>query len=181
MAQLGHEVVGIDVVEAQVALLSAGQAPFFEPGLPEILGSAGATGRLTFTTDAARSAGCDVHFICVGTPQKQGENGADLRYVFAALEDVLPHVRPGDVVVGKSTVPVGTAEAMAERLAQVQPEATLLWNPEFLREGKAVEDTLTPDRFVYGVPDSDAGAAASAKLDEVYATALGRRHPAPGD
>jgi UDPglucose 6-dehydrogenase len=173
MVELGHEVVGIDVIAAQVDALGRGEAPFYEPGLPEMLRKGMATGRLSFSTDASAAAGADVHFVCVGTPQKHGENAADLRYVYAAVEDLLPHLRPGDVVVGKSTVPVGTAELLAERLAEDAPEATLVWNPEFLREGKAVQDTLTPDRFVYGVPEGDAGERATAKLDAVYATALG--------
>src|SRR6476646_3807218 len=169
MAKLGHEVVGIDVVEAQVAALSKGEAPFYEPGLPELLQEAMASGRLTFTTDASAAAGATVHFLCVGTPQKRGENAADLRYVHAALEAVLPLLKPGAVVVGKSTVPVGTAEDLAERIAEIQPEAELIWNPEFLREGFAVKDTLHPDRFVYGVAATEAGRAAATTLDEVYA------------
>src|ERR671920_81768 len=112
MAKLGHEVVGIDVVESHVAALARGEAPFYEPGLPEILQEALATGRLSFSTDASAAAGAEVHFVCVGTPQKHGENAADLRYVYAAVEDLLPQLSPGDVVVGKSTVPVGTAELL---------------------------------------------------------------------
>src|SRR6478736_2397338 len=172
MTKLGHEVVGIDVIPEHVAALSRGEAPFFEPGLPELLADGLATGRLEFTTDSSRAAEATVHFLCVGTPQKRGENAADLRYVHAALEAVLPMLKPGDVVVGKSTVPVGTAEDLAERIAEVQPEAELIWNPEFLREGFAVKDTLHPDRFVYGISDSEAGRRASARLDEVYAAAL---------
>ena len=177
MAKLGHEVVGIDVVESHVAALGRGEAPFYEPGLPEILQEALATGRLSFSTDAAAAAGAEVHFVCVGTPQKHGENAADLRYVYAAIDDLLPHLSPGDVVVGKSTVPVGTAELLTERILEGAPEAALIWNPEFLREGKAVQDTLTPDRFVYGIPDGDAGTQAAAKLDAVYEHALGAGTP----
>ena len=124
MAKLGHEVVGIDVVEAQVQALSQGKAPFYEPGLPELLTEAMETGRLSFTTDASAAAGAEVHFVCVGTPQKQGENAADLRYVYAAVENLAPHLLPGDVVAGKSTVPVGTAEMLAERVGDIAPEAT---------------------------------------------------------
>jgi len=177
MTKLGHEVVGIDVIPEHVAALSRGEAPFFEPGLPELLADGLATGRLEFTTDSTRAAEATVHFLCVGTPQKRGENAADLRYVHAALEAVLPMLKPGDVVVGKSTVPVGTAEELAERIAEVQPEAELIWNPEFLREGFAVKDTLHPDRFVYGISDSEAGRRASAQLDEVYAAALAEGTP----
>ncbi|NMM16984.1 MAG: UDP-glucose/GDP-mannose dehydrogenase family protein [Cellulomonas sp.] len=176
MAKLGHDVVGVDVDAAKVAELAAGRAPFYEPGLPELLSEVMATGRLRFTTDMAEVAGALVHFVCVGTPQKRGEFGADLAYVDAAFEQLLVHVRPGDVVAGKSTVPVGTAERLAERLAGTG--ATLVWNPEFLREGLAVQDTLHPDRFVYGLPTDGvgvptaAGDAAKAQLDDVYATPL---------
>ena len=176
MAKLGHTVVGIDVDAAKIELLASGTAPFYEPGLPELLAETQATGRLSFTTDMAGAAGSRVHFLCVGTPQKHGEFRADLTYVDSAFEALLPHVRPGDLVVGKSTVPVGTAETLAERLQGTG--ATLVWNPEFLREGFAVEDTLHPDRLVYGLPtDEDGeptaeGVAARALLDEVYAAPL---------
>lgn len=177
MARLGHEVVGIDVVAEQVAALGRGAAPFFEPGLPELLEEGLASGHLSFTTDASEAAPATVHFICVGTPQKAGENAADLRFVRAAIEDLLPVLKPGDVVVGKSTVPVGTAEELAERIRAVQPGAELVWNPEFLREGHAVQDTLTPDRFVYGFADSPAGREAAKTLDQVYAVALAAGTP----
>jgi UDPglucose 6-dehydrogenase len=177
MAKLGHEVVGIDVIESQVQSLARGEAPFYEPGLPELLQESLGSGRLSFSTDAARAAGADVHFLCVGTPQKRGENAADLRFVYAAMDDLVPHLRPGDVVAGKSTVPVGTAELLADRLADSVPDAVLAWNPEFLREGKAVEDTLSPDRLVYGVPDGPRGQQATARLDEVYAHALAQGTP----
>jgi len=176
MASLGHEVVGIDVDQRKIDALRAGKAPFFEPGLPELLLEAGAAGGLTFATDIAAVAGARVHFICVGTPQMKGEFRADMQYVDASVTSLLPHLQPGDVVVGKSTVPVGTAERLAEQIAPTG--ATLIWNPEFLREGFAVEDTLHPDRFVYGLPTDDAGVptaegrAAKALLDEVYATPL---------
>ena len=181
MASLGHEVVGIDVDERKVDALRAGRAPFFEPGLPELLLEAGAGGGLTFGTDIAAVAGARVHFVCVGTPQMAGEFRADLSYVDASVTSLVPHLRPGDVVVGKSTVPVGTAERLAAQLASTG--ATLVWNPEFLREGFAVEDTLHPDRFVYGLPTDDegvptpAGDAAKALLDEVYATPLAEGTP----
>jgi UDPglucose 6-dehydrogenase len=118
-----------------------------------------------------------VHFLCVGTPQKSGEYAADLRYVHAGIDAILPLLKPGDLVVGKSTVPVGTAEEPAERVREAEPEAVLVWNPEFLREGFAVKDTLHPDRFVYGVPDSDAGRRAVEVLDEVYAAAIAEGTP----
>lgn len=177
MTKLGHEVVGVDVIPEQVASLARGEAPFHEPGLPQLLLDGLETGRLEFTTEAARAADAVVHFVCVGTPQKRGENAADLRYVHSAIEALLPMLKPGDVVVGKSTVPVGTAEELAERIREVQPEAELIWNPEFLREGFAVKDTLHPDRFVYGVSDTEAGRRAAAQLDEVYAAALAEGTP----
>ena len=172
MAQLGHDVVGIDVLESHVAALSRGEAPFYEPGLPDLLRAGIESGSLSFSTDPAAAAGAQVHFICVGTPQKRGENAADLRYVYSAVDDLAPHLRDGDVVVGKSTVPVGTAELLADRIGELDVAATLMWNPEFLREGKAVEDTLHPDRLVYGIADGEAGEAAAATLDKVYAAAL---------
>lgn len=181
MAQLGHDVIGIDVDEKKIAALREGRAPFYEPGLPELLTEAGATGRLSFSTNMADAAGADVHFICVGTPQVHGEFRADLTYVNAATAELKPHLRPGDVVAGKSTVPVGTAEAIAESLDGTG--AILVWNPEFLREGFAVKDTLHPDRLVYGVPTDDdgvptaEGARAKEVLDEVYATPLSEHTP----
>ncbi|MBO1752198.1 UDP-glucose/GDP-mannose dehydrogenase family protein [Actinotalea sp. BY-33] len=177
MAHLGHEVVGVDVEERKVEMLRDGKAPFYEPGLPELLTSTRETGRLSFTTDIADVAGARVHFVCVGTPQKRGENAADLRYVDAAIEGLLPHLAPGDLVVGKSTVPVGTAERIAERVAEVEPEATVVWNPEFLREGFAVKDTLHPDRIVYGIQEGEAGERAAGILDEVYAAPLSEGTP----
>ncbi|MFC4243575.1 UDP-glucose dehydrogenase family protein [Gryllotalpicola reticulitermitis] len=177
MAELGHEVLGIDVDAAKIELLSAGRAPFYEPGLPELLTSASATGRLSFTTDISRAAGYDAHFIAVGTPQKKGEHAADLTYVDAAVTSLAPHLAPGSVVIGKSTVPVGTARRLAGIIAGVQPEAALAWNPEFLREGFAVQDTLRPDRLVYGLPDGDAADHAKTTLDEIYTVALGNDTP----
>ncbi|WP_439591347.1 UDP-glucose dehydrogenase family protein [Microbacterium sp.] len=178
MASLGHEVVGIDVDEAKIEALRAGIAPFHEPGLPELLTEAGATGRLRFSSDIAAAAEATVHFIAVGTPQVRGSNAADLTYVDAALADLLPHLAPGDVVVGKSTVPVGTAARMQDVLAEGAPGAILAWNPEFLREGFAVKDSLTPDRIVVGLPrDADAAATAEAAMREVYADALATDTP----
>ncbi len=173
MADLGHDVVGVDVDEAKVAQLAEGRAPFFEPGLPEKLASALASGRLTFTTDLHRVADADVHFVAVGTPQQQDSYAADLRFVDAAFESLLPHLRPDALVVGKSTVPVGTAARLAESVEAVG--ARLAWNPEFLREGFAVHDTLAPDRLVYGVRTGDQ--ASVADLDAVYAAALERDTP----
>ena len=177
MAKLGHEVVGIDVDARKIADLSAARAPFYEPGLEALLEDVQETGRLSFTTDMAAAAGSDVHFICVGTPQKKGENGADMTYVDAATVGLLPHLAAGDLVVGKSTVPVGTAARLASLISEHQPDAHLVWNPEFLREGHAVDDTLHPDRFVYGVSDGSEEHAAVAVLDEVYASPLASGTP----
>lgn len=177
MAKLGHDVVGIDVDERKIAELSAARAPFYEPGLETLLQEVQETGRLKFTTDVSAVAGCAVHFICVGTPQKKGENGADLTFVDAAMMTLMPHVKPGDVVVGKSTVPVGTAARLAGLLRDDQPYAHLVWNPEFLREGHAVADTLQPDRLVYGVVTGSEEHAAVGVLDEVYRVPLSAGTP----
>ncbi|WP_308221127.1 nucleotide sugar dehydrogenase [Isoptericola sp. S6320L] len=167
LARLGHDVVGIDVDEARVATLSAGRAPFYEPELVELLDEGRRAGRLRFSSDTTDVQGCDVHFVCVGTPQRAGSGEADLRHLDEAVECLLPHLRAGDLVVGKSTVPVGTAPRVADRVRA--RGADLVWNPEFLREGHAVADTLRPDRLVYGVGTGDAGRAAAARLDAVYA------------
>jgi len=177
MAQVGHQVVGIDVDEPKIKLLNAGKAPFFEPGFEEILVAALASGRLTFTTDMAAAKGNTVHFVCVGTPQKADENAADMTYVNAAVDGLCGQLSPGDLVVGKSTVPVGTAARLAATVAEQEPAAMLAWNPEFLREGFAVADTLSPDRLVYGLPPEPAAPVAKAMLDEVYAAPLSRDTP----
>jgi UDPglucose 6-dehydrogenase len=177
MVTLGHDVVGVDVDEAKIAALAEGRAPFFEPGLPELLTEAVATGRLRFTTDLSEIAGSQVHFVCVGTPQKRNEFAADLTFVDAAFTGILPYLSDGDVVVGKSTVPVGTAERLAALLQSGDADTTLIWNPEFLREGLAVQDTLHPDRFVYGLASDAAAERGRAVLDEVYAIPLGEGIP----
>ena len=173
MADLGHEVVGVDVDAAKVALLAAGRPPFYEPGLPELLAKAMATGRLTFSTDVATIAGARVHFVAVGTPQLNDSYAADMRYVNAAIDAIVPQLAAGDLVVGKSTVPVGTAERVAPLVESAG--AQLAWNPEFLREGFAVKDTLAPDRLVYGVRAGDTDSVGL--LDEVYAAALSTGTP----
>ncbi|MCC9146143.1 MULTISPECIES: UDP-glucose/GDP-mannose dehydrogenase family protein [unclassified Arthrobacter] len=177
MAKLGHDVVGIDVDAARIGDLAAGRAPFFEPRLPELLAEALGSGRLAFSTDPADAAGAEVHFLCVGTPQRKGEYAADMRYVDAAVAGLAPHLAPGDVIAGKSTVPVGTAARLAEYLAHEAPGAVLAWNPEFLREGHAIQDTLSPDRLVYGLPEGPSGAAATAVLDQAYAAPLAAGTP----
>ncbi|MCA1305501.1 UDP-glucose/GDP-mannose dehydrogenase family protein [Microbacterium esteraromaticum] len=170
MASIGHEVVGIDIDPGKIKTLSDGDAPFFEPGLQQILTEGIASGRLSFSTEFAAAAGADVHFIGVGTPQQPGGHAADLTYVHTAVDSLLPHLSAGDVVAGKSTVPVGTAASLAPRVAATG--ATLVWNPEFLREGWAVADTITPDRLVAGVPDGPSGERAAEMLREVYHPAV---------
>ena len=172
MAKLGHEVVGIDVDEKKIAELSSARAPFFEPGLDELLQDLQETGRLIFTTEMSAAQDRSVHFVCVGTPQKKGENGADLRFVDGAFNSLAPYLSPGDLVVGKSTVPVGTARRLAGVISEVEPEAHLVWNPEFLREGHAISDTLQPDRFVYGVESGSEEHPAVEILDALYAVPL---------
>jgi UDPglucose 6-dehydrogenase len=179
MADLGHTVVGVDVDEEKVAALSAAKAPFYEPGLDDLLARALATGRLTFTTEFSALADADVHFICVGTPQRAGEFAADLTYVEAAADLLAPYLRKPTLVVGKSTVPVGTAARIAARLQMSAPAGhgvQLAWNPEFLREGHAIEDTVHPDRLVYGVTDGSAGTATEI-LDQVYAATIAAGTP----
>jgi UDPglucose 6-dehydrogenase len=175
MASIGHDVVGIDVDERKIASLSKGEAPFFEPGLPEILSEGIASGRLRFSTDMADAHGADVHFVGVGTPQQKDGYAADLTYVNAAVDGLVPFLRPGDIVAGKSTVPVGTAADLAARVAPTG--ATLVWNPEFLREGWAVQDTIDPDRLVAGVPDGEEGERAARILREVYHPAIAKQTP----
>ncbi|WP_426562442.1 UDP-glucose dehydrogenase family protein [Angustibacter sp. McL0619] len=175
MAELGHTVVALDVDETKIAELAAGRAPFYEPGLPELLTSALASGRLTFTTDYALASDADVHFVCVGTPQRPGENAADMRYVDSSFEELARHLQGPTLVVGKSTVPVGTASRLEQMLRSKAPggdQVSLAWNPEFLREGFAVKDTLHPDRLVYGVHPGERGARAKALLDQVYAATI---------
>ncbi|PFG38689.1 UDPglucose 6-dehydrogenase [Georgenia soli] len=171
MAELGHDVVGIDVDAAKVESLSKGVAPFHEPGFDELLKRNVDSGRLRFSTDFADLAEAQVHFIGVGTPQVQGGYAADLTYLNAAVESLLPHLNHHTngptLVVGKSTVPVGTAAEIADKLAPTG--ALLVWNPEFLREGFAVQDTISPDRIVYGLPrDADQAESAKSVLDDVY-------------
>src|ERR671916_298676 len=177
MAELGHEVVGIDVDEPKIAALNQARAPFFEPDFDELLERTLATGRLRFSTDVSEAAGAQVHFVCVGTPQKRGEYAADMRYVEAAVESLLGVLASGELVVGKSTVPVGTAGRLADLVGEKVPGAMLAWNPEFLREGFAVQDTLHPDRLVYGLPAGEDGQTARRLLDEVYATIVARGTP----
>ncbi len=177
MAELGHQVVGIDVDEVKIGLLSAGTTPFYEPGLPEVLTSALASGRLTFSTDMSLVADCDVHFIAVGTPQSADSHAADMRFVDAAVTALIPHLSDGDLVVGKSTVPVGTAARLQEMIVASGTAAQLAWNPEFLREGHAVKDTISPDRLVYGVAQGERHDPSVATLNMVYAATISTGTP----
>jgi UDPglucose 6-dehydrogenase len=176
MAELGFDVVGMDVDAEKIKLLSDGRTPFYEPDLEPLLQKGIDSGRLRFTTSYAEAATADVHFLCVGTPQRKGEYAADMRYVDSVVDGLAPHLDRATLVVGKSTVPVGTAARLQARLAASAPAGTdveLAWNPEFLREGFAVEDTLQPDRLVVGT----ASAKAEATLREVYASAIAAGTP----
>ena len=173
MSSLGFEVIGIDVDPAKIAILSKGEIPFYEPGLDTLLQEQVSSGRLKFSSEISDAADCDVHFICVGTPQEKDGLAADLKYVNASLEAVGLIAKDGSLVVGKSTVPVGTAARLRERLLELNPKSDLAWNPEFLREGFAVEDTLHPNRLVVGVTND----RAENILKEVYAANLAENTP----
>jgi UDPglucose 6-dehydrogenase len=182
MADLGHQVLAIDVDVEKVEKAARGEAPFFEPGLEPLLRKNLDAGRLRFTTSFQEIGEFgEVHFLCVGTPQKPGETAADLSYVYGAVEALAPHLGRECLIVGKSTVPVGTARDLLTRAQAAAPAGkavNLMWNPEFLREGYAVQDTLTPDRFVFGVTTDEAGQKADAIIREVYATPLSSDIPA---
>ncbi|MFF4210624.1 UDP-glucose dehydrogenase family protein [Streptomyces sp. NPDC001796] len=169
MAELGHEVLGVDVDPDKVAALRAGRVPFHEPGLAELIARHTASGRLRFTTSYEEAGAFgEVHFVCVGTPQRADSEGADLTYVDAAFAAIAAHAAPDALLVGKSTVPVGTAGRLADTYS-----VEVAWNPEFLREGFAVEDTLRPDRLVFGVRS----ARAETILRSVYAPVLATGTP----
>ncbi|CBH50041.1 UDP-glucose 6-dehydrogenase [Prescottella equi 103S] len=180
MAELGHQVLGVDVDESKLAKLEAGEVPFYEPGLEEVLQRNIAAGRLRFTSSYEEAAQfADIHFIGVGTPQKKGEFAADLVYVDAVVDRLAPLLTRPAVIFGKSTVPVGTAErlgARARALAPVGDDVEVAWNPEFLREGFAVQDTLHPDRVVLGI-DRDREGRAEEVAREVYAQLLSEKIP----
>lgn len=179
MAELGHEVLGVDVDEAKIDRLKAGKVPFYEPGLPEVLERNMAADRLDFTTSYEEAAAFgNVHFIGVGTPQQRGSYAADTRYVEAVIDSLVPHLEGEHVILGKSTVPVGTAaelQARADALAAPGTTVEIAWNPEFLREGYAVKDTIEPDRIVLGVRPEHSQAEAIAR--EVYAPPLSKDTP----
>ncbi|WP_343929095.1 UDP-glucose/GDP-mannose dehydrogenase family protein [Tsukamurella strandjordii] len=178
MAELGHEVLGVDVNLSKIAALSEGKVPFHEPGLPAVLKRNIEAGRLRFT-DSYEEAGefGDVHFIAVGTPQRKGEFAADLTYVNSVVDSLVPHLRRDAVILGKSTVPVGTTELLRARAAELTSEGITVefaWNPEFLREGHAVKDTLEPDRLVLG---AEPGGRAEQVAREIYAPIIARDTP----
>jgi UDPglucose 6-dehydrogenase len=171
MAQLGHDVLAIDADPAKIAKAASGEAPFFEPGLEPLLRKNLEAGRLRFTTSYAEVGRFgEVHFLCVGTPQS-ADASADLQYARAAVDALAPHLTRRCLVVGKSTVPVGTARLLTARLRAQAPagdEVELAWNPEFLREGTAVQDSLSPDRLVFGVTSS----WSADRLRDAYAVPL---------
>ena len=173
MSAMGFDVIGVDVDATKIELLSRGKVPFYEPGLEELLQQEIASGRLTFSTDFQAIKEADVHFICVGTPQSENSLAADMKYVDAALDAIAPICKPGSLVVGKSTVPVGTAARLRSKLLSLNPQVDLAWNPEFLREGFAVEDTLHPNRLVVGVTTDEA----ENKLKAIYAKNLSENTP----
>ena len=179
MAELGHEVLGVDVDENKISALKSGKVPFYEPGLPEVLERNIEAGRLDFSTDYEEAAAFgNLHFLGVGTPQRRGSYAADMTYVKAVITDLVPKLKGDHIIFGKSTVPVGTAAELQELANELAPEGTtveIAWNPEFLREGYAVKDTITPDRIVLGVREGESRAEEVAR--EVYAKPLSQDTP----
>lgn len=171
MAELGHEVIGVDIDASKLAKLEVGEVPFFEPGLEQLLKRNLQERRLRFSSSYEEAAEfADIHFIAVGTPQKKGEFAADLTHVDAVVERLSPLLKQPAVIFGKSTVPVGTAERLARlarRLAPAGDAIEVAWNPEFLREGYAIQDTLHPDRIVLGI-DRSAPGCAEQTAREIY-------------
>ncbi|WP_394940929.1 UDP-glucose dehydrogenase family protein [Psychromicrobium sp. YIM B11713] len=170
LASFGHQVIGIDNDQRKIDHLRRGFAPFYEAGLEPLIKEATARGNLRFSDDFSALADAEVHFLCVGTPQSKTSNDADLTALLSAVESVHQYLRPGAVLVGKSTVPVGTAAAVAEAIAGTG--AALAWNPEFLRQGSAVQDSLHPDRLIFGIEPGPQAAALQRVLDQVYAPLL---------
>jgi len=169
MASLGFDVLGVDTDPGKIDHLNAGNLPIYEPGLADLLRAGLYSGRLTFTTSYQEAAAFgDVHFICTGTPQQRGGNGADLSQVHGCVTALAPLLNRPCLIVGKSTVPVGTARMLSAELARTCPAAELAWNPEFLREGSAIGDTIAPDRIVVGVTSRHA----EDTLRQVYARPL---------
>ena len=173
MSSLGFHVIGIDIDPEKITSLQNGKVPFYEPDLEDLLHKEVGSGRLTFSTNFSDAADCDVHFICVGTPQQKDSLAADLTYVDSSVTLLAPHAKPGSLIVGKSTVPVGTAARLSSMLQKINSQVELAWNPEFLREGFAVEDTLRPNRLVVGVTSD----RAEMMLKEVYAPLIANGVP----
>jgi UDPglucose 6-dehydrogenase len=176
LAACGHDVVGVDTDERRIGRLASGRAPFHEPGLDRLLADGVGSGRLGFTTDLIAAADAEVHFLCVGTPQRAGSHAADLTALDAVVTGLAPLLGKPCLVVGKSTVPVGTARRLAGTVSAMAPAgagAEVAWNPEFLREGHAVEDSLCPDRLVFGVQSDEADQT----LRDVYAPVVNRGVP----
>jgi UDPglucose 6-dehydrogenase len=177
MAELGHDVLGVDVDRAKLEKLGSGEAPFYEPSLADLLRRNVDAGRLKFTDSYLEAAAWGpAHFIAVGTPQRKGEYSADLRYVTAVVEHLVPLLEHDAVIIGKSSVPVGTAGRLATRAAELANgvDVEVSWNPEFLREGRAVNDTLHPDRIVLGI---NSGGRAAAIAREIYARQVDEQVP----
>ena len=171
MAQIGHEVVAYDTDASKIAALATGTSPFYEPGFDELLTEVLGTGRLRFSQSVQEAvSGASVHFVCVGTPQLAGSDAANIAYVDSAFRSVAASADCDGLIIGKSTVPVGTAQRLAAEVADASSAHRLevAWNPEFLREGKAIEDTLAPDRLVFGVTSE----YAEKTLQEVYASII---------
>ena len=181
MAELGHEVLGVDVDDNKISALRSGKVPFYEPGLPEVLERNIEAGRLDFSTDYEEAAEFgNLHFLGVGTPQRRGSYAADMTYVKAVITDLVPKLKGDHIIFGKSTVPVGTAAELQELANELAPEGTtveIAWNPEFLREGYAVKDTITPDRIVLGVGETNNESRAEEVAREVYAQPLSQDTP----
>ncbi|MDV2415434.1 UDP-glucose/GDP-mannose dehydrogenase family protein [Corynebacterium kefirresidentii] len=181
MAELGHEVLGVDVDENKISALKSGKVPFYEPGLPEVLERNIEAGRLDFSTDYEEAAEFgNLHFLGVGTPQRRGSYAADMTYVKAVITDLVPKLKGDHIIFGKSTVPVGTAAELQELANELAPEGAtveIAWNPEFLREGYAVKDTITPDRIVFGVGETNNESRAEEVAREVYAQPLSQDTP----
>jgi len=173
MSSLGFQVVGIDIDPEKISSLRNGKVPFYEPDLEELLQKEVVSGRLTFSTDFSDAADCDIHFICVGTPQQKDSLAADLTYVDSSVRSIAPHAKSGSLIVGKSTVPVGTAARLSSMLREINSHVELAWNPEFLREGFAVEDTLRPNRLVVGVTSD----RAEEMLKQAYSTLIANSVP----
>lgn len=167
LADFGHDVVCIDKDQRKIAALEQGEIPIYEPGLSDLVASNVAAGRLTFTTNLASAVpGADVVFIAVGTPSRRGDGHADLSFVYAVAREVAASVSGFTVVATKSTVPVGTGDEVAHIIATTNPHAdvAVVSNPEFLREGAAIDDFKRPDRIVVGIDDERARAV----MTEVY-------------